>query len=748
MTPLSNERWRIVGPYLDRALDLPVEDRAAWLAALVAEDAAMAADVKALLEQHDVLSQEGFLAGEPASLPAQTTLAGLAVGAYTLVAPLGQGGMGQVWLAERNDGRFEGRAAVKLLNASLIGRDGEARFKREGSVLARLRHPHIAQLIDAGVSPMGQPYIVLEHVDGERIDRYCDAANLGIEPRLRLFLDVLTAVAFAHANLIVHRDLKPPNVLVAKDGQVKLLDFGIAKLLEPEGEGAAAMTLTREGESALTPEYAAPEQLTGGPITTATDVYALGVVLYVLLTGQHPTGQGATAASEWIKAVVETEPPRPSDGVITAAPLSRETLKENAARRATNPEKLRRRLKGDLDNIVAKTLKKQPGERYPSVESLADDLRRYLNNEPVSARADSLAYRGAKFVRRNRGGVAAAGLVLAVVLAGTAGIAWQAREARIQRDEVRTQLARATATNEFTSFLLSVAAPAGKKFNVSELLAQGEILIEKQFAGNDALKAEMLVTLGERYIETENWDKATSVLERAVGLANRGTDPALQARASCPLALLKILNGDAPGAEAMMQKALAGLPDEPQYTLQRANCLVVYSQFGFMTGDAESMIARASTAMTLMGEAPFVTTLNRITAESALAYGYFLAHQSRKADETYAKIMTALEAAGVERTVLAADILNNWGLVHFEGDVAKAEPPLPARARTAPLHRGRRIRGPHVHLQPCRSVGGAGALRGSRGVDGGGDPRGDCAWRMAHRVRRHDEPRGDLDRAR
>lgn len=664
MPQFSNERWMIVSPALDSALDLPANERAAFLVGLRLHDPQLAADVEALLETHEALDREGFLSGEPVSLPAKTSLAGLTVGSYTLRSPLGQGGMGQVWLAERSDGRFEGAAAVKLLNASLIGRDGEARFKREGSVLARLRHPHIAHLIDAGVSPLGQPFLVLEHVDGERIDRYCDAASLGIESRLRLFLDVLAAVGFAHANLVVHRDLKPPNVLVGKDGQVKLLDFGVAKLLEPES-GGGTTTLTHEGASALTPAYAAPEQLTGGPITTATDVYALGVVLFVLLTGQHPTGEGATAPSEWIKSVIETEPSHPSDGVVTA---------ENAACRGTTPEKLRRRLKGDLDNIVAKALKKQPAERYPSVESMADDLRRYLNNEPVRARADSFAYRAAKFVRRNRSGVAAAGLVVAAVLAGTVGVAWQAREARIQRDEARMQLARATATNEFTSFLLSVGAPAGRKFNVSELLEQGEILIEKRFSGDDSLKAEMLVSIGEQYMGTESWDKAKSVLERAVGLANGGTDPALQARASCPLALLKIVNGDPPGAEAMMQRALAGLPDTSQYTLQRASCLIAYSQFGFMTGDAKSMITRANTALTLMDDVPFATTLNRITAQSALAYGYYLAHQSRRADETYAKIMTALEAAGVERTVLAADTLNNWGLVHFEGDIAKAEP--------------------------------------------------------------------------
>ena len=201
--------------------------------------------------------------------------------------------MGSVWLARRSDGRFEGLVAVKLLNVSLIGRAGEERFRREGSILARLTHPNIARLTDAGVSTSGQPYIVLEYVDGERIDQYCDARRLGVEQRLRLFLDVCAAVARAHANLVVHRDIKPSNVLVAKDGQVKLLDFGIAKLIEEETGSGEASALTREGGRALTPEFAAPEQLTGGAVTTATDVHALGTLLYLLLAGQHPGGRGA-----------------------------------------------------------------------------------------------------------------------------------------------------------------------------------------------------------------------------------------------------------------------------------------------------------------------------------------------------------------------------------------------------------------------------------------------------------------------
>jgi serine/threonine-protein kinase len=326
--------------------------------------------------------------------------------------------MGTVWLAERSDGRFQRRVAVKFLSIGFSG--GGERFKREGNIVGRLTHPHIAELIDAGVSSPGQPYLVLEHVDGDHIDRFCDERKLDVEARVRLFLDVLDAVAYAHTNLIVHRDIKPSNVLVRNDGQAKLLDFGIAKLLEGEGHAGAVTQLTREGGGALTPEYAAPEQVTGGPVTTATDVYALGVLLYVLLTGQHPAGKRTHTPADLVKALVDTEPPRLSSVVALTRPDT-EALNAIAARRTTTPDKLSRLLRGDLETIVGKALKKKPQERYASVTALADDLGRYLRHEPISARPDTVAYRTGKFIRRNRMAVALTALAFAATLAGVVG---------------------------------------------------------------------------------------------------------------------------------------------------------------------------------------------------------------------------------------------------------------------------------------------------------------------------------------
>jgi len=410
MSTLSPDQWQALSPYLDRALAMTEDERGAWLSSLGERDPGLAAQLAALLSEHRVLAQEGFLENRRFALPNATGLAGQALGPYTLISQIGQGGMGSVWLARRSDGRFERQAAVKFVNIALAGRAIEERFKREGSILGRLTHPHIAELLDAGISSDGQPYLILEYVDGEAIDQYCDAHKLSVEARVRLFLDVLAAVAHAHANLVVHRDIKPSNVLVTTSGEVKLLDFGIAKLLEGEGQTGAATVLTHDGGSALTPQYAAPEQLTGRPITTATDVYALGVLLYLLLSGRHPAGSGPHSPAELVKAVLDLEPPRVSDATTA------DNSKLIAERRGATTDKLRRELRGDLDTIVGKALKKDPQERYASVTGLADDLQRYLKHEPISARPDALAYRTTKFLRRNRTVVAltAAAIVLVI----------------------------------------------------------------------------------------------------------------------------------------------------------------------------------------------------------------------------------------------------------------------------------------------------------------------------------------------
>jgi serine/threonine protein kinase len=392
---LTPGEWREVSPFLDHALSLSDEERTTWLTDFREQRSDLAGLLEKLLEEHRTLAQEHFLEQEPPRPAKDCALAGEALGPYRLISHIGEGGMSSVWLAERIDGRFERQVAVKFLRLAVASQGSAERFKREGRILGQLAHPNIAELVDAGVTAHGEPYLVLEYVKGKQIDDFCDQHTLGVEARIDLFLHVLAAVAQAHANLVVHRDIKPSNVLVTDRGNVKLLDFGIAKLLADETNPSAATQLTLEAGGAMTPLFAAPEQVSGGKITTATDVYSLGVLLYLLLTGQHPTGPAPHSPADLLLAITGKESARPSEAVDARD-------EESARKRRASPEKLRRSFRGDLDTILGKALKKNPQERYASVGALAEDLRRFLGQQPISARPDTLAYHAAKFVRRNR----------------------------------------------------------------------------------------------------------------------------------------------------------------------------------------------------------------------------------------------------------------------------------------------------------------------------------------------------------
>lgn len=420
----STDAWREVLALFERWLTAEPGDRGALLAEVQRQQPPLHPRLLAMIEADRAAQSLDFLGDAvlpavPAThgSPTRPTerFAGMRLGAWELIEPIGTGGMGQVWRATRSDGLYSGRAAVKLLHGTRSDPQSDARFAREGELLARLTHPHIAQLLDAGLTPDGTRYLVLEYVQGERLDQWCDARRLTLEARLRLFLQVCEAVSYAHAHLVVHRDLKPPNIFVSDEGHVKLLDFGVAKLL---GDTPDASELTRAGSAGLTPEYASPEQVNGAPITTVTDVYALGVLLFVLLSGQRPYGGSASTPAQLARDIAETEP---------HALNATEPTSDAAAARSTSAARLRQALRGDLAQIVARTLRKAPEERYASVQALADDIGRHLRHEPVSAQAPGWRYRSAKFVRRNRVAVTAASVVSMAVLGGVGATLWQAR---------------------------------------------------------------------------------------------------------------------------------------------------------------------------------------------------------------------------------------------------------------------------------------------------------------------------------
>ena len=486
MQPAADlQRWSRLSAQLDALLDLPADERTAWLDALRVDDASAAESLAQLLAQADSTGVGRFLDGRAldAELP---TLAGQRLGAYTLTVPLGQGGGGTVWRARRHDGRYSGEVAVKLLHLSLLGRAAAERFRREGEILARLTHPQIARLMDAGVAIGGQPYLVLELVEGEPIDIYCQKRHLGVPERLALFNGVLAAVMHAHQHLVIHRDIKPANLLVTPEGAVKLLDFGIAKLAEPDTHSAEATALTRDAGRVLTPRYAAPEQLRGDAVTTATDVYGLGLLLYQLLA--------------------ERLPERPAVGPVDYSPPPPSRIAVEPARQ--------RALRGDLDTIVLRALKPAAAERYPTVSAMQDDIRRYLDGRTVLARPDSWVYRTRKFVLRHKAGtaiVAAVALALlggayaqvAVLIAlavGAAAALWQAATARREAAAARVAQARAEEVKQFIASIFTDAKPrdgVGGVVTAADLLLSATDRIEAELGANPAVAGELGVLVAQ-----------------------------------------------------------------------------------------------------------------------------------------------------------------------------------------------------------------------------------------------------------
>ena len=644
MSDEIESRWQRLSEFLDEALELtePVE-RARWLASLEQQDADMAAQVARMLAAQSRQGYAEFLAtplATPDPLPAIGSLAGRTVGPYVLEAEIGRGGMGSVWRARRADGRVSGLVAIKLLHAAWLGRDGEARFRQEGNLLARLDHLNIARLIDAGILDDIYPYLVIEYVDGLPIDEYCERENLGIEARLQLFQATLAAVGHAHSHLIVHRDIKPSNVFVTSGGVIKLLDFGIAKLLDDADDGAA---LTKTGLRALTPEYAAPEQLLGQAVTTQTDIYALGLVLYLLLTGRNATPQDAQGTAHLVRAIID----------------------EDAARASTAVEDLgrRRALTGDLDNILAKALKKAPEERYSNASAFSDDLRRFLSHEPVTAGPDTVRYRVSKFVRRHRGAVATTALtgmalLLAIVITTT-----QWFEARHQRDIARVQLQRAAAFGDLVSIVLNESGHAGEALTTGQLLERGEKLVRSEFASSDDLRSQLLFTLARLYAHVGATDKQRVLYRESYELATRSGDVGLIALSGCAAAAADAASGLGKDAAQRIDQLLARLPRDAENDEVRAGCLNFASTVADFAGDGTAALADAEQADQLLANSQSGTEWEKVDTMIFLADARRAAGQLGAADQTYARVAAEFQRIGVEDSGFAATLYNNWGIL-------------------------------------------------------------------------------------
>ena len=509
MTP---ERWARVRKVFDDALERPAKDRSAYLRVVCARDDELRREVETLLASHD--QSEDFLA-TPAAHLSQILLhdsqvvthdddpdefpAGYRIGPYQFERRIGRGGMGTVWLATRHDREYHKKVAIKMVKRGMDSQEILRRFRTERQVLANLDHPNIARLIDGGSTPDGLPYLVMEYVEGTPIDQYCERHKLSITDRLQLFRAVCSAVQFAHQNLVVHRDIKTGNILVTADGAAKLLDFGIAKLLSPQSS-TLDLAQTRPGTRPMTVDYASPEQIRGEPITTATDVYSLGVLLYRLLTGKMPYGADVRTQAALQHAICEKEPLRPSAVILTdeksAVPAATQKIEAVDETRDKARQRLRKKLAGDLDNIILMALRKEPDRRYVSAGQFSEDIGRYLNGQPVMARLDTPGYRLAKFVRRNTKGVAAAGLAgaaLIVVAALSQRSAHDAAAARAQAErtlmETRHQLISAYLAGGDPAHALE-AARAAYAASPGSVLARLDIAAAATASGDRILAAK------------------------------------------------------------------------------------------------------------------------------------------------------------------------------------------------------------------------------------------------------------------
>ncbi|MGH8172115.1 MAG: protein kinase domain-containing protein, partial [Rhodanobacteraceae bacterium] len=491
MTTQRSE-WPDLFALFERISDAPLAERSR----LLDEVAAKHPDLRERLERlllldasgHDISSDvaewRGRIGSDDSDAPTR-------IGPWRIIRELGAGGMGRVFLAERCDGEYEQHVALKLIRGELVSNASLARFVRERSILARLDHPGIATLVDGGVEDGGRPWFAMQLVDGQPLPEYCRELHLGIEARLRLLIAACDAVAYAHRQLVVHCDLKPSNVLVDRRGQPRLLDFGIARLLEADGTpGSSTQTQAR----AMTPGYAAPEQLTGKPISVASDVYALGAMLYELLTGQRPY-----SASE------------ESPAAVAVAQLRSEARHMSRVAASSMPFPSRR-LRGDLDLIAARALRYDPAQRYAGADAFADDLRRYLDGRPIAARRGGTAYRVRRFIARHRIAVSLAALAIAGLIGATA-FAW------MQMRDARGQAARAEVVRRFLVGVFDQASPdenKGQPITARQLLEKGEGRLDEALRRQPDLDADITALLGQLYIDVSDFDRAEVLLKRAL----------------------------------------------------------------------------------------------------------------------------------------------------------------------------------------------------------------------------------------
>jgi len=682
MTPTE---WRRVKTLLDDALNRPAAERADFLDVACADTPTLRAEVESLLVAHEQAEAMHALESPFATVTddedasgGDQQIEGQRVGPYRLVRMVGRGGMGSVYLAERADGHYEQTVALKLIRRGLDTDDILSRFAFERQILAGLDHPNIARLYDGGVTDDGRPYFAMEYVPGIPITDYCDQHRLSTQQRLALFRTVCRAVQHAHQNLVVHRDLKPSNILVTDDGQVKLLDFGIAKLLTDEGLSAGpTIPRTRTGARVLTPEYAAPEQVRGTTVTTATDVYQLGVLLYELLTGRRPYRLPSLLQAEIARVILEEEPTRPS----TAVGQTSETGTDEAPRtltpemvsqaRSTDPGRLRRRLAGDLDMICLTALRKEPERRYANVEALAEDVRRHLVGLPVTARPDTFSYRASRFVRRHRTSVAAAAAVVLALIGGLGMAVWQGQQAAAERDRAEAALEQAESTLDYLGTTILAGGPyeGDPATPIGQVLDSAAAHVDDDLAGAPVVAGAVHQTLAKVYLERGLPDRAAHHARRARHLVADERDPAY-ARATVQLATALSDASQYEEALPFHQEAVDLLrrhADDPaEYAEALNNYAATLSSIG-REDDAEQTYLEAIDVHRASEDA---TAALRPLNNLAVLYSEQGRYEA--AADRLREVVATLRATDGTRYMLATALINLAGTLNYTGEVEES----------------------------------------------------------------------------
>ena len=565
---MKKEKYQRAKAIFEKVADLPPGERESRLKTLCKGDTELHDFVKSLLAADSQAASQFMEQSALEAMQVNDPYVGKHIGAYKILRVIGRGGMGAVYLAIRDDDQYKKQVALKIIKRGMDSEEILKRFKTERQILATLVHPNIARLLDGGATEDGLPYFVMEYIQGQPIDEYSDSHNLNTLERLKLFRKVCAAVQYAHQNLIVHRDLKPSNILVGADGEPKLLDFGIAKLLNPS-LSPVTIPMTATMMQVMTPEYASPEQVRGEPITTASDVYSLGVLLYELLTGHRPYQLKNRIPQEIERIICESEPLKPStiitrveevtspDGT-TESKITPESISKN---RDSKPDTLRKRLTGDIDNIVLTALRKEPNRRYASIEQFSEDIRRHLANLPIFARKDTAWYRSSRFIKRHKVGVIATVLVVITLLAGIVGTAWQAKVAAEERDRARIETEKAEQVSEFLVDLFEVSNPSeakGDTITAREILERGAEKIETELKDQPEVRATMASVIGKVYQSLGLFDDAEHLIRIALDIREElySIDHVDKAQSYNDLGSVFFKKGKYAEAEDEMRKAL------------------------------------------------------------------------------------------------------------------------------------------------------------------------------------------------